>query len=259
MSVLPPQLGSTLKQLRLSGVLDTLELRAQQAADDRLSYHDFLVHLLEDEVERRNQKQLALRLRRASFQTDKTLERFDFTFNPGINRQQVYELASCAFIARKRNALIVGPSGVGKSHLAQAVGWEACKRGFDVMFTSTAKLLLSLAAGRADGSYDRRLQAILRPDLLILDDFGLKPLRAPVPEDFYDVINERYEHGSTLLTSNRALAEFPQLFGDTLLASAGLDRLFDNALVMTITGPSFRARNRAAVLGPHMLNPEANS
>lgn len=155
--------------------------------------------------------------------------------------------SSCAKRARQP-VLIVGPSGTGKSHLAQALGFEACKRGYDVAYFTCAKLMASLAAERVDGSYERRLQAVIRPDLLILDDFGLKPLRPPAPEDFYDIINERYEKGATLITSNRALSEFPQLFGDPLLASAGLDRLFDNAYVLTITGASFRARNRNAEL-----------
>jgi DNA replication protein DnaC len=239
-----PQLNTYLKQLRLSGILETLEVRLRQATDEQWPHLDFLQRLMEDEVERRTHKQLALRLRRAGFQPDKTLERFDFSFNPQLNKHLIMELATCQFVARKQPVLIVGPSGVGKSHLAQALGYEACKHAYDVAYSPCTKLLASLAAGRVDGSYERRLQAIIRPDLLILDDFGLKPLRPPAPEDFYDIISERYEKGATLITSNRALNEFPQLFGDPLLASAGLDRLFDNAFVLTITGTSFRARNR---------------
>lgn len=234
-----------LKLLRLSGVLETLDVRVKQAVDEQLSYIDFLERLLEDEIERRNHKQLAMRVRRAGFQPDKTLEGFDFAFNPQINKHHVLDLATCQFIARKQSVLVIGPSGVGKSHIAQAVGWEACKRGYDVLYGSCARLLASLAAGRADGSYDRRLQAITRPDLLILDDFGLKPLRSPAHEDMYDIINERYEKGSTLITSNRAVTEFPALFGDPLLASASLDRLLHNAHVLVINGPSYRAKNRA--------------
>jgi DNA replication protein DnaC len=250
-----PQLGSHLKQLRLSGILETLNGRLIQATEEQWPYVDFLQRLLEDEIERRTHKQLTVRLRRANFQPDKTLERFDFAFNPQINKHLILELATCQFVARKQPVLIVGPSGVGKSHLAQALGFEACKRGYDVAYFTCAKLLAALAAGRADGSYERRLQAIIRPDLLILDDFGLKSLRPPAPEDFYDIINERYERGATLITSNRALSEFPTLFGDPLLASAGLDRLFDNAFVLTITGASFRARNR----NPDLPAPSAKS
>ena len=239
------QLLSKLKLLRLGGVLETLDVRVKQAVDGQLAYVDFLQRLLEDEIERRNQKQLAMRVRRANFQTDKTLARFDFSFNPQINKHQVLDLATCQFVARKQSVLIVGPSGVGKSHLAQALGWEACKLGYDVLHASCARLLVTPAAGRVDGSYDRRLQAVLRPDLLILDDFGLKPLRDPAQEDLYDIINERYEKGSILITSNRSVAEFPALFGDPLLASAGLDRLLHDAHVIVANGPSYRARHNA--------------
>ena len=244
----PHSLTPQLKHLRLSGILETLDVRHRQAVDEQWSYGEFLERLLQDEVERRGQKQLSLRLRRAAFQTDKTLERFDFSFNPQLNRQQILELATCQFIERKEPVLIVGPTGVGKSHLSQGLGNAACRRGYDVIFISAAKLLQQLNGGRADGSYDRRLQSFVRADLLIIDDFGLKPLRPPGPEDFYDVINERYEKGATLVTSNRALNEWPQLFGDPLLASAGLDRLFHNAHVLVITGDSFRARGRTLEL-----------
>jgi DNA replication protein DnaC len=243
-----PQLTARIKQLRLCGILETLDVRMRQAVDEQLSYVDFLQRLFEDEIERRTYKQVQLRLRRAGFQPDKTLERFDFSFNPQLNKQLILELATCQFVARHQPVIVVGPSGVGKSHLSQALGWEACKRGYAVVYASCAKLLAALAAGRVDGSFSRRLQAVVRPDLLILDDFGLKPLRPPSHEDMYDIISERYEKGATIITSNRALNEFPQLFGDPLLASAGLDRLFDNAIVVTITGNSFRAPNRNKAL-----------
>jgi len=242
-SLTPP-----LKHLRLSGILETLEIRHRQAIDEQWSHVQFLERLLQDEVERRGQKQLTLRLRRAAFQAGKTLERFDFSFNPQLNRQQIMDLATGQFIERKEPVLLCGPSGVGKSHLAQALGHSACCRGYDVIFISTARMLQHLHGGRADGSYERRLQSFIRPDLLIPDDFGLNPLRPPAPEDFYDVINERYERGATLVTSNRALNEWPSLFGDPLLASAGLDRLFHNAHVLVITGESFRSRGRLAEL-----------
>lgn len=128
--------------------------------------------------------------------------------------------------------------------MAQALAHEACRQGYDVLFANTHKLLRQLHGGRADGSYERRFQAFLRPDLLVLDDFGLKPLQPPAPEDLYDLINERYEKGSILLTSNRAPAEWPELFGDPLLASAGLDRLAHRAEVVVITGSSYRAQGR---------------
>ena len=219
------QLSPKLKQLRLSGMLSTLDVRHRQAIDGQWSYVEFLERLLEDEVERRSQKQLALRLRRAALSSAKTLESFDWSFNPSINRQQLLHLASCEYIRRKRNVLICGPSGVGKSHVAQALAHEACRQGFEVLFVNTHKMLQHIHGGRADGSNEKRLQSYLRPNLLILDDFGLKPLSEPSPADLYDVISERYEVGSILVTSNRAPKEWPELFGNPLLASAGLDRL----------------------------------
>lgn len=236
------QLTPYLTKLRLSGILQTLATRNLQAIDGRWSYIEFLARLLEDEVERRAQKQLTLRVRRSLVNSTKTLETLDFAFNPTLNRQQLLNLATCEFIRQHRNVLICGPTGTGKTHLAQALVHEACRQGFDALFTSVARMLQHLNGGRADGTYERRLQSYLRPDLLVLDDFGLKPLQPPAPADLYDVIDGRYEQGSIVLTSNRAPAEWPDVFLDPLLASAGLDRLGDRAEVVVMTGASYRAR-----------------
>ncbi|MCL4872291.1 MAG: IS21-like element helper ATPase IstB [Anaerolineae bacterium] len=238
------QLQPYLKQLRLSGVLETLQVRNQQAIDSQWTYIEFLSRLLEDEIERRAQKQLALRLRRATVNTTKTLETFDFNFNPNLSRQRILHLAGCDFIRQKRNLLICGPTGTGKTHLSQALTHAAARLGFSALFINTHKMLAHLNGGRADGSWERRLQSYLRPDLLVLDDFGLKPLTPPAPEDLYDVINERYEKGSIMLTSNRSPGEWPDLFGDPLLASAGLDRLAHAAEVLVMQGRSYRAQGR---------------
>jgi DNA replication protein DnaC len=247
---LKPQLIPKLKALRLSGILATLDVRNQQALEGKLSYVEFLERLLEDEVERRGQKQLALRLRRATFSGEKTLEEFSWTFNPTIHRAQILDLAIGTWIERKECLLLNGPSGVGKSHLAQALGHEACRRGYDVLFTPVVKMLTHLHGGRADGTYEKRLGAYLRPDLLILDDFGLRPLRGREAEDLYELINERYERGSILVTSNRDYSEWPETFADNpLLASAALDRLAHRAHRITITGPSYRVQDKPRLLG----------
>ncbi len=230
-----------LRALRISGLLETLEVRTRQAVEGRLSFVEFLTLLLQDEVERRAQVGLRLRLRRGTFDPGKTLEAFDFSFNPKLNKAQVFDLATCQFVARHENVLVYGPTGVGKSHLAQALAHEACRRGYEVLFISAAKMLTHLAGGRADGTLAHRLAKYLRPALLVLDDFGLKPLRAPSPEDLYDIIHERYERGSILLTSNRDRSEWAELFGEPLLASAALDRLTHRAHFVEITGASYRA------------------
>lgn len=229
-----------LKRLRLSGILATLEVRTQQAIREQWTYEEFLVRLILDEVERRSHNQLELRIRRSGINATKTLETFDFRFNPSINRQQIFDLATCAFVRQHRNVLLCGQTGVGKSHLAQALAHEAARQGFDIRFSSAQQMLTHIHAGRADGSAGRRLASYLKPQLLVIDDFGLKPLPPSGPADLYDVIAGRYEQSSIILTSNRAPAEWAELFGDPLLASAGLDRLADRASVVTITGASYR-------------------
>jgi DNA replication protein DnaC len=236
------QLLPKLKSLRLSGVLETLEVRNRQAIEEKCSYTEFLLKLVEDEVERRGQKQLSVRLRRSRLDPMKTLETFDFGFNQTVNRKQIYDLATCAFVERSEPVFLLGPAGVGKSHLAQALGHEAVRRGYDVIFTRTSEMLLSLHGGRADGSYARRLALYQNVDVLIVDDFGLKPMRPPAPEDLYEVIDGRYGKGAIIVTTNRAFDEWPELFDNSVLASAALDRMAHGATQIVITGDSFRAK-----------------
>jgi DNA replication protein DnaC len=229
-----------LKKLRLSGTLHTLELRNRQAVEDQLPYPEFLYRLLSDEVERREAKQLELRTRRAQFEGIKTLEDFEFGFNPQIPKAKIIDLATCQFVTRKESVLLVGPSGVGKSHLAQAFGQRACRLGLSVLYLTANKLFAELRAARADHSYDRKLHRFTTPALLIIDDLGLRHLRHEEPEDLYEIIRQRYERGATILTSNRAIEEWPALFGDALLASAAMDRLLHHAHVIAIEGDSYR-------------------
>ena len=233
-----------LKKLRLSGILQTLPLRLRQVAEDNVDVTEFLFRILSDEVERRDAKQLQLRLGRASFEHGKSLEDFDFTFNPNIPKARLIELATGVFVDRRENVLLVGPCGVGKSHLAQAIGHRAVRRGHTVLFTTAAQLFTQLRTGRGDASYDRRFFKYVSPDLLIVDDVGLRALRAEESEDLHDLIRARYERGSTILTSNRDITEWPSLFGDPLMASAAMDRLLHHAHVVTLEGESYRNPSR---------------
>lgn len=233
-----------LKELKLSGILDTLDRRSEQARTEGLSTIEFLALLLDDEIERRRQSCLLRREKEAGFETPRRLSQFDFSAIPTLDRSLVIEMATCEFILRHDNWLLSGPTGVGKSHLAASIGLAAIDRGFRVACVSTHKLLSDLFASRADGSYPRRLLRFVSVDLLILDDFGLRPISPAGAEDLYEIIQRRYERGSILLTSNRDPREWGELFGDSLLSSAALDRLTHHARLTTITGESYRQRHR---------------
>lgn len=236
-----PELTPLLKQLRLSGILDSLQARNHEAIDRKLAYTDFLSLLIHDEVARRDQKKLGMRLRRANFRNQKTLEGFDFDRLPTLNRSMVYDLATCRFIEEKVAVLIAGPCGTGKSHLAQALGHAAIRLGYDVLFSTQTQLLGSLRQARAMGNYARRFQTLAKVPLLICDDFGLKPLRSPDDEDFHDLIAERYERSATVLTSNLDFGEWGVAFpGNRMLGAATLDRLRHGAYRVVLDGESYR-------------------
>lgn len=235
-----------LKKLRLSGVLESLDIRLRQATEDNLSQIEFLYRLLVDEVERREARQLHLRLRRAAFDSQKPLDSFDFSFNPGLPKAKILDLATCRFLDTHTNVLVVGPSGVGKSHLAQAIGHRACLAGNATLYTTAQQMFSALRAGRGDGTYERRLARFTAPRLLVVDDLGLRPLAHDEPMDLYELIRGRYEKSSTIITSNRDVNEWYPLFGDALLASAAMDRLLHHSDILVLDGKSYRTGRRVA-------------
>lgn len=237
---LTDELRPVFKKLRLSGILQTLDLRTKQAVEDNLGYAEFLHRVLNDEIERREAKQLDLRLHRANFEHDKTLEEFDFSFNSSVPKNKLIDLATCAFVRKHENVLLIGPAGVGKSHLAQAIGHRACRGGHKVLCVSAHDMMKQLRAARGSGTYDRRLLRFTTPDVLVIDDLGLRPLKDDEPLDLYEIIRQRYERGSIIITSNRAIDELALLFGDALLASAAMDRLVHHAHVLILEGDSYR-------------------
>jgi DNA replication protein DnaC len=246
-----PEIIPMLKQLRLSSILDSLESRNRQAIENKLSYLDFLATLITDEIARRTQKRFASALRRANFRNQKTIEEFDFTFNPNLNRAQITDLASCRFIEENVSILIVGPCGTGKSHIAQALGHCAIRAGYDVLFTTVSKMLAQMNAARAHNGFDRHFAKLAAVDLLIIDDFGLKPLQGSQDEDFHDVIAERYERKSTIVTSNLDIPEWTDAFPNRILGAATIDRLRHGAYKIVLDGKSYRSAQAA----PKAQNP----
>jgi DNA replication protein DnaC len=240
---------NTLKQhiqnLHLSGLLSSLELRLQEAEANRLPYAQFLELLLQDEINVRHQRMLARRRKSADFREPRSLENFDFGFNPSINRAQIYELAACQFVRQHRDVLLVGPPGVGKSHLVQAIGLEVLKAGFVVLYRSIFDLVRELLTQETLAGEARLLNKYLKPDLLIIDDMGLKILPSKSGEILLEIIMRRYENRSTMMTSNRPIEEWGKLLSDVPAAGAILDRLLHHAEIIPITGRSYRLQPNA--------------
>lgn len=237
-----PEINSQLKQLKLSHIMDNLPQRNRESIERKLAYPEFLSLLLQDETLGRDNKKLMARAKRAGVRGDKTLESFDFDFNLKINRAQIEELTSCRFISEKEPVLIVGPCGTGKSHIAQALAHCAIRRGIDVLWMPQSKLFTELQAARAFGRYEKKLSEFAKVPLLIIDDFGLRPIRSPQDEDFHELISMRYESASTIITSNLDFNEWGSAFPNQLLAAATLDRLRHNAHRLVLEGASYRGK-----------------
>jgi DNA replication protein DnaC len=235
-----PEINALLKQLKLSHIIDYLPQRNRDAIEKKLAYPEFLALLVQDELLGRESNKFKSRIKRAGIRSDKTLENFDFNFNPKINQAQIQELASCRFIKEKSPVLIVGPTGTGKSHIAQALAHCAIRQGLDVLWLTQTKLFSELQAARAAGRYEKKFYELSKIPLLIIDDFGLRPIRSPQDEDFHDLISQRYENTSTLVTSNLDFNEWGEAFPNRLLAAATLDRLRHNAHRVILDGNSFR-------------------
>src|SRR5579862_5394165 len=239
------RLSTALKKLRLSGLSQSLEVRLQEAASHNLNHAEFLELLVQDELIVRSQRLLGRRVKNACFRELKTLDDFDWSFNPAIKKKQIFDLATGRFIREARDVLWLGPPGLGKSHLVQALGYQAIKAGFLVLYRSIFDLVRDFLHDEALGQDDKILARYLKPDLLIIDDMGMKQLPKRSGEYLFEIIMRRYEKHSTMMTSNRPLEDWGKLLGDVPAATAVLDRFLHHADIIQITGKSYRLHNQA--------------
>lgn len=237
-------LHEKLKELRLSGMISSLDIRLQEARANRLDYPEFLELLVYDEMTVRQERKIARMLKKAAFVNLKTLEHFNWQFNPNLERNRFYEMATCKFIREGSDILFIGPPGTGKTHLSQAIGYEAIKNGHSVIYRSIFDIVRDFLRAENLGKQDPCLNKYLKPDLLIIDDMGLKQLPKKAGEYLFELIMRRYELRSTMMTSNRPIEDWGKLIGDVPTAGAILDRLLQHADIIPFKGKSYRLSKR---------------
>ncbi len=241
------ELERALRQLRLGGMAAVLETRLHQAQAETMAPIDLISCLVTDELNRRSDRLLERRRKQAGFRDpQKSLDNFDFSFNPKMNRSLVFDLATCAFIGKREDALFLGPGGTGKSHLAQAIGQAAILQGYRVLYRETHVLLDELAEAVAEGRRREFMQSLATVPLLILDDFGMRKLPLTAAEDLLEIVMRRYERASTLLTSNRPVEDWGKLLGDVAAVTAMLDRLLHHGHVLKCGPRSWRTKTAVA-------------
>jgi len=236
------QIKNNLKKLRLGAVLENIEERTKEAIDTHMSYIDYLLLLTQDEVDRRTQRKKDMAIKKAMLGRYKRITDFDFNYNPGINRKKIMDLLTCHFIVKSQNIIFEGPAGVGKTFLAKTLAYEACCNGYKALFTRTEKMLDTIFSGKADGSYQKKLNMYIKPDLLILDDWGMTAFSNQYLNIMNEIISERYEDGSIIITSNRPIENWDELFSEPVISSALIDRIFHNSHIIKIQGKSYRRR-----------------
>lgn len=234
------ELDRALRQLRLGGMADVLAVRAQQARAENLGPVDFLGLLVHDELQRRRDRLIERRMKEAGFRDRKTLDTFNWTFNTGFDRALIFELATGRFIEQRDDVLMLGNAGVGKSHIAQAIGIAAIHAGFHVIYREAHRLFEELVLTTAMGERPSAIAKFSEVPLLIIDDLGMRKLPGSAAEDLLEIIMRRYERASTIVTSNRPIEDWPKLFGDTPSVTAFLDRLMHHSHLIEIRGKSYR-------------------
>lgn len=246
------ELQRALRQLRLGGMAAVLETRLRQALAEPMAPIDLISCLIADELVRRSDRLLERRRKQAGFRDQqRSLDNFDFTFNPKMNRSLVFDLATCTFLTKREDALFLGPGGTGKSHLAQAIGQAAIQQGYRVLYREAHVLLEELAEAVVDGTRKQYMESVSTVPLLIIDDFGMRKLPMTAAEDMLEIIMRRYERASTLLTSNRPVEDWGKLLGDAAAVTAMLDRLLHHGHVLKCGPRSWRTKTAAAAGEAH--------
>lgn len=236
-------LKTKLRQFKLAGIVKSLEIRNKFAIDNSISYLEFMELLMDDELVNRKANSFGKRLIKSKINTMKSIDEFDFNYQPKLNKKHILDLASCRFINENKNIVLMGKPGVGKTHLANALGLEALKQGYNVLFLHINDLIDKLNTAKADGSYRQLMNILCATDLLILDELGFKKIPAEFIDGVFEVIRKRYEAGSIIVTSNRNFEDWSNIFGDAVMASAIVDRLVHHAFIIKIDGDSFRTKN----------------
>jgi len=236
------KIDKKLKKFKLSGMVKTLENRNKYAIENQLTYLDFLQLLLEDEEINRQSNSFKKRYSKSKLDSTKVLSSYDFSYQPELDKMAILDISSCRFILEKKNIIFMGNPGVGKTHLANAIGLEALKKGYKVLFIHANDMVSKLVSSKGDGSYFGTLKQILNVDLLIIDEVGFKKIPLNHVDEFFEIIRRRYEQNSIIITTNRPFEEWGNIFGDVVLASAIIDRLVHHSYIFKITGESYRIK-----------------
>lgn len=236
-------LRTRLREFKLSGAYNSLEERLSYAQEKSLSYSEFLELLLEDESNNRRDNSYKKRYSKARFPAHKTIEDFDFSFQPSIDKKIINDCLTCSFIKERKNIVFVGNPGTGKTHLSIAMGIKALAKGCKVLYIPVSEMLQVLHASKADNSFYQRVDFFLSFDLLILDELGFKKMPGYSVDDFFEIISKRYERGSVIITTNKPFEQWGDIFADNILAEAILDRIVHHSVLFKINGPSYRAKD----------------
>lgn len=236
-------LKSRLREFKLSGIYNSIEERLSYAKEKSLPYAEFLELLFEDEINNRRDNSYKKRYTQAKLPRRKTIEDFDFSFQPSIDKKVINDCLTCNFIKEKKNIVFIGNPGTGKTHLSIAIGIRALLKGHKILFTSTGEMLLTLNQAKADNSFYQKVAQYLTPELLILDELGFKKLPNYSADDFFEIISKRYEKGSIIITTNKTFEQWGDIFADNILASAILDRIVHHSTIIKINGQSYRSKN----------------